>query len=49
MRRPWMPRGQWPPHALISAVAADERRLKSGEPEGLTGRQIAARSWAAHG
>jgi hypothetical protein len=47
MRRPWMPRGQLPPHALISAVAADERRLKYAEPERLTGSQIAARSWGA--
>jgi hypothetical protein len=43
MRRTWMRRGQWPLHALISAVAADERRLKSAEPERLTGRQTAAR------
>jgi hypothetical protein len=46
MRRTLARRGPRPRHPPVSAVVADERKSKSIEIEGLTGGEIAARSWA---
>lgn len=51
MRRTWMCRGKLPRHPLVSAgAAAGRKKIKPSKTQafdGLTGRQIAARSWAA--